>query len=133
MKAAGVKNVGILPDNDDPGLEHTTKIAGDLFKKFNVKIIELPGLGERLEKHGKDVSDWLDAGRTAEKLAKLAEAAPLILTKPEPPPEAEKKKPYILLSMGKNGPHNNINNALRILKEAPEFTDAIWFDEFYSP
>ncbi|KKL64851.1 hypothetical protein LCGC14_2160840, partial [marine sediment metagenome] len=37
----------------------------------------------------------------------------------------------IPLSIGKNGPHNNINNALLILNNAPDFADSTWFDEFF--
>jgi len=62
----------ILPDNDGPGREHAEKVA-KLSKPLaaTVKVVELPGLPD----HG-DVSDWLDAGHTLDKLAALADAAP---------------------------------------------------------
>ncbi len=58
------KQVAIIPDNDRPGLEYTETIARSLQGKASViKIVELPGLGERKEKHGLDVSDWIELRR----------------------------------------------------------------------
>ena len=62
------KNVTILPDNDDPGRKHAAAIARNLQgAAATVKILELPGLPWK-----GDVSDWLGAGGTAEKLLTLA-------------------------------------------------------------
>lgn len=58
------KQIAIIPDNDRPGLEYAETVARSLHGKVSViKIIELPDLGERTEKHGKDVSDWIELRR----------------------------------------------------------------------
>jgi putative DNA primase/helicase len=64
----------ILPDNDEPGREHARQVARSLAgKAASVKVLELPGLPEK-----GDVSDWLAAGGTKEKLFRLATAAPAL-------------------------------------------------------
>ena len=58
----------ILPDNDQPGRDHAASVAKALAGvAASVKALELPGLPEK-----GDVSDWLAAGGTVEKLAELA-------------------------------------------------------------
>lgn len=70
--------VCVVPDNDDPGLEHARSVARSVMDvAAEVRILELPDLGPRLSSHGKDVSDWLDAGHTVDGLAELAFDAPL--------------------------------------------------------
>ncbi len=57
----------ILPDNDDVGRAHALKIANSLKGTAkSVKIVNLPDLPEK-----GDVSDWLEAGGTVEKLNEL--------------------------------------------------------------
>jgi 5S rRNA maturation endonuclease (ribonuclease M5) len=64
-------NVIILPDNDQPGRDHAQKIATSLTARgCLVRIVELPGLADK-----EDVSDWLKAGGTKEKLLALAKRA----------------------------------------------------------
>ena len=54
----------VIPDNDDAGRDHAQKVAKTLKGiAAQVRILELPGLAEK-----GDVSDWLDAGGTAEAL-----------------------------------------------------------------
>lgn len=66
------KEVIILPDNDEPGRKHADAVARHLHGiAKSVKILALPGLPEK-----GDVSDWLEAGGTAEELQALAEATP---------------------------------------------------------
>jgi DNA-binding transcriptional ArsR family regulator len=74
------KAVVILPDNDPPdknhpegvGRAHAQQVARHLHgMAASVKVVELPGLPD----HG-DVSDWLKAGGTKEKLLALVETAP---------------------------------------------------------
>jgi len=66
------RHVVILPDNDAAGREHCEKVAVSLAgKAASIRVLELPGL---LEKG--DVSDWLDAGGTADELRELIDAAP---------------------------------------------------------
>ncbi len=59
--------VAILPDNDEPGRKHAREVAQSLQgKAVSVKVVELPGLPQK-----GDVSDWLDAGGTVERLREL--------------------------------------------------------------
>ncbi len=62
------RNVIILSDNDDPGRAHAQQVAQSLHRvAASVRILELPGLSEK-----GDVSDWLDAGGTAQELLRVA-------------------------------------------------------------
>jgi hypothetical protein len=62
------RHVAILPDNDEPGAAHATQVAKALEGiAAEVKVIKLAGLPPK-----GDVSDWLAAGGTAEKLIALA-------------------------------------------------------------
>ncbi len=90
------KQVAIIPDNDRPGLEYAETVARSLQGKASViKIVELPGLGERKEKHGLDVSDWIalrrKEGRTdkeiKEELISLIKEAPAWEPKADIPQE----------------------------------------------
>ena len=64
--------VVILPDNDDPGMEHAQKMAKSLLDiAKSIKVIELPGLPEK-----GDVSDWLAAGNTKSDLQLLVKESP---------------------------------------------------------
>jgi AAA domain len=61
------RSVAILPDSDDPGHKHGQRVAQSLFgKAASVKVLELPDLPEK-----GDVSDFLDAGGTVERLREL--------------------------------------------------------------
>lgn len=65
-------NVVVLPDNDEAGRKHAEQVARSLSDKAaSVKVLELPDLPDK-----GDVSDWLDAGGTAEKLERMAREAP---------------------------------------------------------
>ncbi|WP_240931523.1 hypothetical protein [Azotobacter chroococcum] len=60
----------ILPDNDEPGRQHAGKVRSGLSGvAAEVRVLCLPGLPPK-----GDVSDWLDAGGTAERLLELANA-----------------------------------------------------------
>ncbi len=77
LQAAGVEQVVILGDNDRPGEAHALHMARSCFAAgLGVKRPRLPGFPPLREKHGEDLSDWLDAGHTAEELAALVEATP---------------------------------------------------------
>jgi hypothetical protein len=66
------RHVTILPDNDEPGRKHARDVASKLHDTAaSIRILELPGLGPK-----GDVSDWLDAGGTAEQLHEFASKAP---------------------------------------------------------
>lgn len=65
-------DVVILPDNDEPGIEHAQQVAADLYANgCSVKIVALPGL----EKKG-DVSDWLESGGDLDQLESLVSSTP---------------------------------------------------------
>ncbi len=75
------RNVVVLPDNDEPGRRHAEQVARSLRGEAgSVKVLELPGLPDK-----GDVSDWLDAGGSAEELERTAHGAP----EWRPAPEAE--------------------------------------------
>src|SRR5262249_43080748 len=78
------RHVVVIPDNDQAGREHTDKVAKSLSgRAASVKIVELPGLPEK-----GDVSDFLNAGGTAERLRELIAEAPAWA----PPPAAPSAK-----------------------------------------
>ncbi|CAN5766878.1 hypothetical protein BH23CHL2_BH23CHL2_24960 [soil metagenome] len=80
--------VVVLPDNDRPGWKYAKTVAQSLAGIADeVRIVELSGLGPRTEKEGKDVSDWLDAGHTAEELEQLIADTPAWEPADEPEPE----------------------------------------------
>jgi putative DNA primase/helicase len=67
------RHVVLLPDNDAGGERHRADVATDLAgKAASLRVLKLPGLPPK-----GDVSDWLDAGGTVEKLLELAGAAPV--------------------------------------------------------
>lgn len=80
LDRAGNRRVAILPDNDTPGENHAAMVAHSCHAAgLDVCIVRLPDLPPK-----GDVSDWLDAGHTAEELrAYLKEAEPW--TPPEEP------------------------------------------------
>jgi AAA domain len=72
------RDVYILPDNDEPGERHALKVATSLADvAHEIRIVRLPGLP-----HKGDVSDWLAAGGTGDKLVELMEASPALATQP---------------------------------------------------
>jgi Protein of unknown function (DUF3631) len=83
-------HVVILPDADIPGRGHAEAVARSLQgKAASVRVLELPGLpwGDNSslpEKHGPDMSDWLDDGHTAAELENLGQEAPEWKPEPEP-------------------------------------------------
>src|SRR5258706_6825834 len=58
--------------NDEKGESHAARVIENLAPVAReIRVLRLPGLPDR-----GDVSDWLEAGGTADELAKLMEAAP---------------------------------------------------------
>lgn len=77
-------HVAILPDNDEPGRRHAAEVARSVFDVAeSVRIVELPGLPAK-----GDVSDWLDAGGTAEDLRRIIRETPPLEAPPVAPPGA---------------------------------------------
>ena len=57
----GGADVVLIPDNDTPGQNGMAEIATKLHgTAARIRMLELPGLGPRKEKHGKDFSDWIE-------------------------------------------------------------------------
>lgn len=82
---AGAARVILIPDHDDPGRAHMEYVAQTLRGKVGeVRTLELPGLPAK-----GDVSDWLNAGHTAEDLLALAESAH--------GPKVDKQKPITFI------------------------------------
>ncbi len=73
------RQVAILPDNDEPGRAHALEVAASLYGiASSVRVVELPGLPPK-----GDVSDWLDAGHTADQLKAIIKQTPCLRAKPE--------------------------------------------------
>ncbi len=67
-------DVVILPDNDNPGHEHAMDVARKLRGVArSIRMLPLRGLPPK-----GDVSNWLDAGGTAEELEQLAAKCPVM-------------------------------------------------------
>ena len=67
-----IKEVIIVPDNDEAGLEHANKVGNELkFVAYRVKQINLTDFVPDLKKGG-DISDFLDAGHPLQAIIALA-------------------------------------------------------------
>lgn len=76
------RRVVILPDNDQAGEKDAARSLASLsLVASRCAVLNLPNLPEK-----GDVSDWFDAGGTAEQLLVLAESALAALPSPEPRP-----------------------------------------------
>lgn len=93
------RDVAILPDNDGPGRKHAVVVAKSLEGKArSVRVVELPELGAK-----GDVSDWLNAGGTVDRLlalveecVPLAEGCAPVWKDAGPPPQLS--KPAVLIT-----------------------------------
>jgi putative DNA primase/helicase len=93
LVAVGVQTVAILPDHDDAGAAHATKVAASCHGAgLTARIVPLPGLSAK-----EDVSDWLAGGHTASALAALVSAtaafAPPTPAGPAPTDDAPDSNP----------------------------------------
>ena len=90
----GVNEVWIIPDNDEEGRTYAQQVAQDLVGIVpTIKIVDLPELPEK-----GDLTDWLDAGHTAEEFfAVIGEAEAMDPGQgwPEKPPPLEIKLPAV--------------------------------------
>lgn len=107
-QALAYKDVTIIPDNDPPGREHGRKVANSVapFAK-SVRLIELP--------EGKDLSDWIAAGHTAEELLGLIQN-----TETLKPGELFDEKDLLDFPVGDPG---NARAVLRLYGDSIAFTD----------
>ncbi|MGY3240558.1 hypothetical protein ACVMAJ_007448 [Bradyrhizobium sp. USDA 4448] len=68
------KSVYVLPDRDEPGEKHAAQVVETLrVVAKSIRIVRLPGLPDK-----GDVSDWIQAGGTADDLADILRRAPEI-------------------------------------------------------
>lgn len=73
-------SVCILPDNDDPGLEHAHVVANSLISSVgSLWVVELPGVARK-----GDVSDWIRAGGDRQTLATIVADARRFPYRPPP-------------------------------------------------
>jgi putative DNA primase/helicase len=73
-----VRAVVVIPDNDLAGEKHAQAVAASCHGAgLTLALLRLPGLPPMRDKHGEDVSDWLDAAHSADELRALIEAAPI--------------------------------------------------------
>ncbi|HOD81763.1 MAG: hypothetical protein BWX88_03439 [Planctomycetes bacterium ADurb.Bin126] len=97
------RRVAVLGDKDTPGRAHAQDVATRLRgKAAEIKIIELPG-------ESKDVSDWLQAGGTADQLLALVESAPA--------DHARRARPSILIDTQE---HRVVCETIEALCEDPD-------------
>jgi 5S rRNA maturation endonuclease (ribonuclease M5) len=74
-------HVVILYDYDKTGLKRKDKLCKALYGNVrSLKVIELPGL-EYKDKHGEDVSDWLERGNSIQSLLELVKKTPSYIPK----------------------------------------------------
>ncbi|MEJ5330615.1 MAG: hypothetical protein WHT07_10735 [Desulfobaccales bacterium] len=103
------RRVVILPDNDPPGRDHSLHVAQALYGvAASVKILNLPRLPEK-----GDISDWIDAGGTIEKLLSLAEATP------------EWEPPVGTTEEGKNKRESQAEQLIKLAADAELFHDSV--------
>lgn len=91
--AARVARVVVIGDNDRAGQAHATAVVTALAASGpDVRLLQLPGLPPVREKHGEDVSDWLDQGHTVAELQEVVMRTPVVAG-PTPAPAAEDPAP----------------------------------------
>jgi putative DNA primase/helicase len=96
-------DVVILPDNDPPGRDHAETVAKTMQGHAKrIRVVRLPDLPPK-----GDITDWVEAGGTADELAKLIDSAPDWTPAPE-----------VDITLGIDGePLNDLGNARRLVKK----------------
>lgn len=80
-KSLAGRHVVIIPDNDSPGWDHALdEIKSVLPVAASVQALNLPGLQEK-----QDLSDWINAGGTADQLRALIAECPELESAPKRP------------------------------------------------
>ncbi len=116
---AGAARVILIPDNDPPGRAHMAHIAQALRGKVGeIRWLELPGLPEK-----GDLSDWLNAGHTAEALQALMEQAGA------PPGSESQAETTGNPTADPERPKKTLNTVVGLLS-SPPWTGCIGFNEF---
>ena len=124
-------DVVILPDNDQPGETHAHKVATGLMRfAASVRVLRLPNLAPK-----GDVSDWLQAGGTADKLEALADATPLYDGRTPPPSGPGGASPSESTGLqwaqrnDEGAPIANLANVMAALRTAPSLSELFAYDE----
>jgi hypothetical protein len=71
---AGMTRAAIIGDNDQPGQAHAREILASLGRARpggEYRVVRLPGWPPVRDKHGEDVSDWIEAGQSQEVLGNV--------------------------------------------------------------
>lgn len=121
------RSVAIPPDNDDVGQEHAQSVARSLEGiASEIRIVALPDLPPK-----GDVSDYLNAGGTAESLKELVSTTPL--WDPASAPETKQKTPPDKPNETVDDPHRLAREfrKTRYLNHVDENTLAYRDDEFH--
>jgi putative DNA primase/helicase len=75
-------DVVIIQDNDDPGRDHANTVAAALNGNANrIRVLDLAAVWPECPDKG-DISDWIDAGGTADRLKALTDIPDYIAPKP---------------------------------------------------
>lgn len=71
------RRVVVIPDNDEPGIQHAERVAGSLLvgRAASVRLVRLPGLVEK-----GDVSDWLQSHSKDDLIAEIRKMPEFRLT-----------------------------------------------------
>lgn len=71
------RRVVVIPDNDEPGIQHAERVAGSLLvgRAASVRLVRLPGLPEK-----GDVSDWLQSHSRGDLIAAIRSVPEFRLT-----------------------------------------------------
>lgn len=112
------RNVIIIPDHDRPGINHAHAVARSLFNiAASVRIVDLFADELLPEKHGHDVSDWLDAGGSVEGLLELVDATlPFTPTKEDIAEEQPQCEGLIAIARGADLFHTPFGDAYATFK-----------------
>jgi putative DNA primase/helicase len=81
LLSAGASRFIVIPDNDRAGQAHAAEVVRsleDCNPGGDIRLVQLPGLPPVRDKHGEDVSDWLDAGHTFEELLEVIAHTPRV-------------------------------------------------------
>ena len=109
----------MLPDCDVPGIAHGEKVCRALLSQgCEVYVVEADDFGYQIAtKHGKDISDWLDAAPSRDRTeveallnsaAKVEPATKAQKTAAQPPPEPTEEDPRPVIRCARGGRGNGL-------------------------
>lgn len=113
------RDVVVLPDNDDVGIDHANGVKRALAGcAHSCRVLKLPGLGDK-----GDVSDWIAGGGTAETLRELVDLLP-----PDDAPAPDTNWLNLCQRTNRGEPLSNVTNALIALRNDPALKGLLAFD-----